>query len=75
MNIKLDDIEYSWTGQDCITLDGVPYIGYSSIFHKNHIIVTGFNLWGFTWAMASTNIVLKILKENKICILIIPYKI
>lgn len=67
LNIKLDDIEYSWTGQDCITLDGVPYIGYSNVFHKNHIIVTGFNLWGFTWAMASTNIVLKILKENNIC--------
>lgn len=65
-NITKDDIIYSWTGQDCITTDGIPYIGYSDIFHKNHIIITGFNLWGFTWAMASSNIVLDIIKDNKI---------
>jgi len=66
-NLTKDEIEYSWSGQDCITLDGIPYIGRSDIFHKNHIIVTGFNLWGFTWAMASSNIVLNIIKHNKEC--------
>lgn len=64
-NLSKDDLIYSWCGQDCITLDGIPYIGYCNMFSKNHIIVTGFNLWGFTWAMASSNIILKIIKENK----------
>lgn len=63
-NLKKDDILYSWSGQDCITLDGIPYIGTSSMYHNNHIIVTGFNLWGFTWAMASANMVLKMIKDN-----------
>lgn len=63
-NITKEDILYSWHGQDTISLDGIPYIGYSDIFHKNHIIITGFNLWGFTWAMASSEIVLKIIKDK-----------
>ncbi len=66
-NIQKEEILYSWVGQDCITTDGIPYIGYSDLFHKNHIIITGFNLWGFTWAMASSNIVLQMIKKNKIC--------
>lgn len=65
LNITKEDILYSYYGQDTTTLDKVPYIGYSDIFHKNHIIVTGFNLWGFTWAMASSEIVLKIIKDKK----------
>lgn len=64
-NVNKEDILYSWHAQDTISLDGIPYIGYSDIFHKNHIIVTGFNLWGFTWAMASSEIVLKIIKDKK----------
>lgn len=67
LNLTDNDIEYSWCGQDCETIDGIPYIGISDIFHRNHIIVTGFNLWGFTWAMASSNIVLNIIKYNKEC--------
>ena len=77
LNIVKEDIIYSWHAQDTITLDKIPYIGYSDIFHRNHIIVTGFNLWGFTWAMASSEIVLKIIKDkqefkltrlNRVCI-------
>ena len=64
--ISRNEIMYSWTGQDSITIDGIPYIGISDIFHRNHIIVTGFNFWGFTWAMASKDIVLDIIKNNKI---------
>ena len=61
LNLTDNEIEYFWSGQDCKTIDGIPYIGRSDIFHRNHIIVTGFNLWGFTWAMASSNIVLNII--------------
>ena len=57
-------IDYSWSGQDCITLDGIPYIGRYDRFHKNYYVATGFNLWGFTWAMASSFILLDIM-DNK----------
>ena len=65
IKIKKEDILYSWFGQDCITCDGVPYIGYSDVFHRNHYIVTGFNLWGFTWAMASANIITRMVQDGE----------
>ena len=71
-NLEEKDIIYSWCGQDTITLDGIPYIGKSSFLYPNHIIVTGFNLWGFTWAMASSNIVLNIIKDGIECNLTKP---
>lgn len=71
-NLEEKDIIYSWCGQDTITLDGIPYIGKSSFLYPNHIIVTGFNLWGFTWAMASSNIVLNIIKDGIECKLTKP---
>lgn len=64
-NISKEDIKYRWVGQDCITCDGIPYIGYRSIFYRNHYIVTGFNLWGFTWAMASSRIISQMILNNK----------
>lgn len=58
------NIEYSWSCQDCITLDGMPYIGRYDRFHNNYYVATGFNLWGFTWAMASSFILADLI-ENK----------
>lgn len=72
LKIKDDEIVYSWSGQDCITIDGIPYIGYCDAFNKNQILITGFNLWGFTWSMAASNIVLDIIKNNRICELTKP---
>ena len=62
--IKQEDIKYRWNGQDCITCDGIPYIGYNGLFNRNHYIVTGFNLWGFTWAMASSEIISQMIVNN-----------
>ena len=64
-NVSIKDILYFWQSQDCISVDGVPYIGRSDIFHRNHLIVTGFNFWGFTWAMASAEIIFKIINDKK----------
>ncbi len=51
---KFKTIEYSWSNQDIVTLDQIPYIGKYDYFHKNWYVATGFNLWGFTWAMVSS---------------------
>lgn len=58
------EIEYRWSGEDCSSLDGIPYIGRFSLFKKDYYLASGFNLWGFTWAMASSFILADLI-ENK----------
>lgn len=42
-----------WATQDCMTLDGVPYIGQYSKRTPNLYVATGFNKWGMTSSMAA----------------------
>ncbi len=43
---------YQWATQDCMTLDGLPYVGRYSGSAKGLYVITGFNKWGMTNAMA-----------------------
>lgn len=45
-----------WAAQDCMTLDGVPYIGPYSARTQGLYVATGFNKWGMTSAMAAAMI-------------------
>lgn len=45
-----------WATQDCMTLDGVPYIGQYSKRTSNLYVATGFNKWGMTSSMAASMI-------------------
>jgi len=45
-----------WATQDCMTLDGVPYIGQYSARTPGLYVATGFNKWGMTSAMAAAMI-------------------
>ena len=45
-----------WATQDCMTLDGVPYIGPYSKSTPDLYVATGFNKWGMTSAMVSAMI-------------------
>ena len=47
---------YAWSAQDCMTLDGVPYIGYYSADTPHVYVATGFNKWGMTSSMAAAAI-------------------
>ena len=49
-------VEARWATQDCMSLDGVPYIGQYSKTTPNLYMVTGFNKWGMTSAMAAATI-------------------
>ena len=44
---------FEWATQDCMTLDGVPYIGRYSAKTPNLYVATGFNKWGMTGTMVS----------------------
>ncbi len=44
---------YQWAAQDCITLDGVPYIGQYSALTPDIYVATGFNKWGMSSSMTA----------------------
>jgi glycine/D-amino acid oxidase-like deaminating enzyme len=41
-------LEYRWSTQDAVPVDGVPYVGKMSPFSKNLYVATGFRKWGLT---------------------------
>lgn len=47
---------YYWAAQDCMSLDGVPYIGPYSPATPDLYVATGFNKWGMTTSMVSAMI-------------------
>ena len=42
-----------WAAQDCMSLDGVPYIGQYSRHTPGLYVASGFNKWGMTSSMAA----------------------
>ncbi|MCI8454705.1 MAG: FAD-dependent oxidoreductase [Lachnospiraceae bacterium] len=43
----------AWAAQDCMTLDGIPYIGRFSVFTPDWYVATGFGKWGMTGSMTA----------------------
>ena len=56
MHYKGADIVGKWATQDCMTLDGIPYVGQYSANTPDVYVATGFNKWGMTNAMAAADI-------------------
>lgn len=50
---KKAKIKASWSAQDCMTLDSVPYIGVFSRLRPYWLVATGFGKWGMTNSMVS----------------------
>lgn len=42
-----------WSAQDCMTLDGIPYIGQFGRKTEDWFVATGFGKWGMTSSMAA----------------------
>lgn len=59
--------KYRWSNQDCVSLDGIPYIGQYSPALPDVYTACGFNLWGMTTSMYAAEILtdLAMGKENK----------
>lgn len=55
-----------WATQDCMPLDGMPYIGQYSKATPNLFVATGFQKWGMTTSMAAATILTDLVqgKEN-----------
>lgn len=55
-----------WAAQDCMSLDGVPYIGRYSKNTPDLFVATGFNKWGMTGSMVAAQLLTDLVqgKEN-----------
>lgn len=56
--------KYAWANQDCVSLDGVPYIGPYSAGLPNVFVASGFNLWGMTSSMVAAEILADEVQEQ-----------
>lgn len=65
-----------WANQDCMTLDGLPYVGQYSKGTPDLYVATGFNKWGMTNSMAAAGILADLVqgKENPWAALFSPQR-
>lgn len=48
---------YAWANQDCMSLDGLPYVGRYSPNLPHVYVATGFNAWGMTNSMVAAHLI------------------
>ncbi|MCL2513936.1 MAG: FAD-dependent oxidoreductase [Oscillospiraceae bacterium] len=57
--------KYRWATQDCMTLDGAPYIGRYGKAAEGLYVATGFNKWGMTSSMVSAMLLADLIMGHK----------
>jgi len=57
--------KYFWAAQDCMTLDGIPYIGKYNKKTESLYVATGFNKWGMTSSMVSAMLLTDMIQGKK----------
>ena len=57
-------ITHRWAAQDCMSLDGIPYIGQYSARTPNLYVATGFNKWGMTSSMVAAQVLTDLILEK-----------
>ena len=53
-----------WATQDCMSLDGIPYIGQYAKRTPDLYVATGFNKWGMTSSMVAAMILVDLVQEH-----------
>ena len=64
-NFTVEDIPYRWSTQDCMTLDGLPFVGHFTSKTPNMYIATGYGKWGMTNSIASSMILRDLIVRGK----------
>lgn len=54
-----------WATQDCMALDGIPYIGQYSKTAPDIFVATGYNKWGMTSSMVAANLLCDLVMGNE----------
>ena len=58
-------LQYQWSAQDCMSLDGVPYIGQYSKNTPEMYVASGFNKWGISSSVVAAIILSDMVQEKK----------
>lgn len=58
-------ILYQWSAQDCMPLDGIPYIGQFGKKTEGWFVATGFQKWGMTTSMVAAMILTDLMCGRK----------
>ncbi|MGI6119880.1 MAG: FAD-dependent oxidoreductase [Desulfosporosinus sp.] len=61
----VEEIPYRWSTQDCMTLDGLPYVGHFTAKTPNLYVATGYGKWGMTNSIASAMILRDLIISGK----------
>lgn len=56
---------YRWAAQDCMSLDGIPYIGQYAPNTESLYVAAGFNKWGMTSSMVAALLLRDMLMGKK----------
>lgn len=56
--------KYAWATQDCMSLDGIPYIGQYSPALPHVYVASGFNEWGMTTSMLAADILCDMIMQK-----------
>ena len=64
----------AWANQDCMSLDGLPYVGAYSPNMPDVYVATGFNAWGMTNSMVAAGVLTDMIcgKENALSQILRP---
>ncbi len=68
--------KYFWATQDCMSLDRIPYIGNISSLYPDIYVATGFNKWGMTSSMVSSEVLCDMVvgKKNDFAAVFNPHR-
>lgn len=59
------ELTAAWSAQDCMPLDGIPYIGRFSRLRPHWYVATGFQKWGMTSSMVAARILSELALEGE----------
>lgn len=54
-----------WATQDCMSLDGMPYIGRYSSATPNLYVATGFQKWGMSTSMVAASVLTDLIQDKE----------
>ena len=57
----VESVEYRWSAQDYVTVDGFPYVGRLTAREERVLLATGFRKWGMTNGTAAAEILADLL--------------
>jgi nitrite reductase/ring-hydroxylating ferredoxin subunit len=74
---RVRSVEYRWSAQDAMTVDGVPYVGRLTPWHRSVWMATGFAKWGMTGGTAAALLLADLVRgdDSPFASLFDPYRL